>query len=388
MESTKTTRAFSAAAWCMIASSRVSPSTWTAPASSDRRSARMRICSGDSSPETYSVDTPTCSSRVAHCSNSVDFPIPGSPPTRTTDPGTMPPPNTKSNSFNPVGQRASAPLPTADRRTGGRADAADDLPARPPARPTASSTRVFHVPHASQRPAHFGCSAPHSVQRNTECALDTDGLGRRLARRVVVEAREFLLEVELRGAGRPVALLADDHFGDALDALIGLGVDRAVVELLAINEAHDIRVLLDGARFAQVGELRPAVLAAALLGCARQLRQRHHGDVQLLGQRLERAGDVRDLLLAVLRIAGPLHQLQVIDDHEADVVLRLEAARFGAHGERRERGRIVDPDGCLAEQARGAGQAGVVVVAQLAPPQPLRIYQALGSEQTLDQAHL
>src|SRR6266576_5577289 len=252
----------------MIASSRVSPSTWTAPASSASRSARMRICSGDSSPETYSVDTPACSSRVAHCSSSVDFPMPGSPPTSTTDPGTMPPPNTKSNSLRPVGQRALTPVPTADRRTGGRADAADDLPARPPARPDASSTRVFHVPHASQRPAHFGCSAPHSVQRNTEWALDTDGLGRGLARRVVVEAGEFLLEIELRGSGRPAALLAHDHFGDALDALVGLGVDRAVVELLAIDEAHDIRVLLDGARFAQVGELWPAVLTAALLRCA------------------------------------------------------------------------------------------------------------------------
>src|SRR6266853_116665 len=388
IESTKTTRALSAAAWCMIASSRVSPSTCTAPASSASRSARMRICSGDSSPDTYNVATPACSSRVAHCSNSVDFPMPGSPPTSTTDPGTMPPPNTKSNSLSPVGQRASAPLPTADRRTGGRAEASDALPARAPVRPTASSTRVFHVPHASQRPAHLGCSAPHSVQRNTERALDTDGLGRRLARRVVVEAGEFLLEIELLGAGGAVALLAEDHFGDALDALVGLGVDRAVVELLAIDETDDVGVLLDGARFAQVRELRPAVLAAALLRRARQLRQRHDRDVELLGQRLERARNVGNLLLAVLRIAGTLHQLQVIDDHEADVVLRLEAAGFGAHGEGCERGRVVDPDRRLAEQPRGACQARIVIVAQLTAPQPLRVHQPLGAEQPLHQGVL
>src|SRR5258708_6407056 len=96
----------------MIASSRVSPSTCTRPASSARRSARMRICSGDSSPDTYNVATPACSSRVAHCNSSVDFPIPGSPPTSTTDPGTMPPPNTKSNSLSPVGSGALARWPT------------------------------------------------------------------------------------------------------------------------------------------------------------------------------------------------------------------------------------------------------------------------------------
>jgi hypothetical protein len=28
-----------------------------------------------------------------------------------------------------------------------------------------SSTSVFHAPHTSQRPAHLGWSAPHSVQR-------------------------------------------------------------------------------------------------------------------------------------------------------------------------------------------------------------------------------
>src|SRR2546429_5178190 len=43
----------------------------------------------------------------------------------------------------------------------------------PTFRPTTSSTSVFHAPHASQRPPHFGCSAPQSVQRNTERALPT-----------------------------------------------------------------------------------------------------------------------------------------------------------------------------------------------------------------------
>src|SRR5437660_4518783 len=230
----------------MIASSRVSPRTCTAPASSVRRSARSRTWSGDSSPETYSVRTPACSSRAAHCSSRVDFPMPGSPPTSTTDPGTMPPPSTKSNSRRPVCQRVNVPPPTADRRTGGLPDgAACLLSERPPARPTASSTSVFHAPQESQRPAHFGCSAPQSVQRNTECALATARLGRRLARREVVEPRVFLLDKQLHGASGPVARLSDDQLRQTLESLGRPGVGGAGVELLTVDEADHVGVLLD-----------------------------------------------------------------------------------------------------------------------------------------------
>src|SRR6266566_7995365 len=158
-------------------------------------------------------------SRAAHCSSSVDFPMPGSPPTSTTDPGTMPPPKTKSNSRRPVcHRRTPAPSPRADRRTGGRADG--ELAgrcARPPVLPTGSSTSEFHAPHASHRPPHLGWSAPHSVHRKTDLPLDTPSLDRggSLARRVVVEACVLFLEVQLHGARRAVALLADDHLGDA-----------------------------------------------------------------------------------------------------------------------------------------------------------------------------
>src|SRR5437762_6462464 len=77
----------------------------------------------------------------------------------------------------------------------------------PTFRPTTSATSVFHAPHASQRPPHFGCSAPQSVQRNTERALPTTALRGRFARGVVVEAGVFLLEEQLHGPGGPVTLL-------------------------------------------------------------------------------------------------------------------------------------------------------------------------------------
>src|SRR5437773_12462444 len=197
--------------------------------------------------------------------------MPGSPPTNTTDPGTIPPPSTKSNSRRPVCHRSNPTVPTADRRTGGLPDGTTCfLSARGPVRPTTSSTSVFHAPHASQRPPHFGCSAPQSVQRNTEppLPLRTVEPRRRLARRVVVEARVFLLEEELHGPRGAVALFSDDELCEAFDVVVRFRVGGAVVELLAIDEAHDVGVLLDRAGLPQVGELRPAVLAAPLLGCA------------------------------------------------------------------------------------------------------------------------
>ena len=78
--------------------------------------------------------------------------------------------------------------------------------------------------------------------------------------------------------------------------------------------------------------------------------------------------------MAALGIGGALHQLEIVDNEHADVVLRLEAPGLGAHGQGSEGGRVVDPDRCGAEQASGARELGVVVVSQLAAPQPLRVH--------------
>src|SRR3954453_12173131 len=96
---------------------------------------------------------------------------------RIIEPGTMPPPMTKSNSPSPVVQRfASDPLSPRNRGVTAMLPPPPNDRA-PPARraappPTAapfgaaiSSTSVFHSPHVSQRPCHFEYSAPHSVQR-------------------------------------------------------------------------------------------------------------------------------------------------------------------------------------------------------------------------------
>ena len=60
-------------------------------------SALSFICSADSSPDTYKTfPSPFILSHI--CKINVDFPIPGSPPSNTSEPFTNPPPNTLSSS--------------------------------------------------------------------------------------------------------------------------------------------------------------------------------------------------------------------------------------------------------------------------------------------------
>src|SRR5690349_9281001 len=80
----------------------------------------------------------------------------------------------------------------------------------------------------------------------------------------ILEARVGLVEIEIDEPRRSVALLADDDLGAALERVAVL-VRRSVVHLLAIDEHHQIGILLDGARLAKVGKLRSLVLARALL---------------------------------------------------------------------------------------------------------------------------
>src|SRR3990170_5227461 len=147
--------------------------------------------------------------------------------------------------------------------------------------------------------------------------------------RPVLEGGVLGDEGQLDDPGRPVPLLADDDVGHALVLFL-----LEPVAVGPVQEEDQVGVLLERARFAQVGELR--LLALAALHRPRQLRQRHDGHVDLLGQRLQRARNFRDLLLAVLGVASA-HQLQVIDDDHVETVFGLHAPRLGAGLEHRER---------------------------------------------------
>ena len=142
----------------------------------------------------------------------------------------------------------------------------------------------------------------------------------------------------------PFRLLADRYFRDAVAA-------GCLRRLLVGDEEHEVGILLDRAALPQVAELRPAA-SGPLLDLAVQLRNGDHRDVQLLGEVLQAAADLRHLLRPVLvPPAGPGDELQVVHDEEVDPVLQREPLRFGAdlqHGQVR---RVVDIDGSFGEAA-------------------------------------
>src|SRR5581483_10799490 len=207
----------------------------------------------------------------------------------------------------------------------------------------------------------------------------TVGLGQRSALRQIGEAGEVILEEQLDGAGRAVALLADDRLGDAVDLLHlllpllvfhGAGARLLVLQvvLLAEDEEHHVGVLLDRARLAQIGELRALVLA--VLDLPRELRQRQNGNVKLLGERLQLVGDLGDFLDAVVGAAarGALEELDVVDDDEVEAALALQAAGAGGKLGDGEAAGLVDEERRLLHLASGRHDRGELVLGDAAAP--------------------
>ena len=170
MESTISTSGSSRRTHSSTSPSRVSDRTNRFSLSTERRLARSFSWRADSSPETYSTLQlrPSC---WQIWSISVDLPIPGAPPTSTSEPFTAPPPSTRSSSPMPVGKRISSSScrdVMVDAFTVYAIRCVLPLLA---GRSAGCSTMEFHAPHTAQRPAHLGLSLPHSVQKKTVFAF-------------------------------------------------------------------------------------------------------------------------------------------------------------------------------------------------------------------------
>ena len=98
----------------------------------------------------------------------MDFPIPGSPPKRITEPGTIPPPKVLSISVICVGNLFSPATSISDNLTAfltlvpvdNKTEAGYSL------LEAFISSIVFHSPQRGQRPNHCRDSAPHSLHIN------------------------------------------------------------------------------------------------------------------------------------------------------------------------------------------------------------------------------
>ena len=90
---------------------------------------------------------------------------PGSPPSSVTDPGTRPPPSTRSSSATPVGRGLNSVGSTSLIWMGGDEGGRIEIAAAAPTGPSSSSMSVPHASHPLHRPVHLGSVAPHSEQR-------------------------------------------------------------------------------------------------------------------------------------------------------------------------------------------------------------------------------
>src|SRR3989442_647511 len=190
-----------------------------------------------------------------------------------------------------------------------------------------------------------------------------------------LEARVLLLEHELDLAGWAVPMLADQE------------VHRARVLIrrrFLLGEKHDqVGVLFERPRLPEVGQSRRSI--PSRLGGTGQLGQREDGEVEILGQGLERPRYFRDLLLAVLAPETPLHELEIVDDHQFEAVLVLEPARLRAHLEDREVGRVVDVHGRLVQPTRRVVEPAPLPGLEVSRADVLRVHARRGAEEAMDQ---
>ena len=107
-----------------------------------------------------------------------------------------------------------------------------------------------------------------------------------------------------------------------------------------------------------------------------------HGQVQLLGQRLQRARDLGDLLLAAVLALAAAHELQVVDDDELQLGLGLavQAARLRPQLQDRQRGRVVDVDRRVGQAGRRLGELAELAVGEVAGAHPGQVDARLGAQ--------
>ncbi len=82
------------------------------------------------------------------------MPIPGSPPMSTTEPGTIPPPNTRLSSPMGTGMRSKPSAEICGKGWGSLVGVTEGRGRS--SRSITVSTMVFHSPQLGQRPIHLG----------------------------------------------------------------------------------------------------------------------------------------------------------------------------------------------------------------------------------------
>ena len=100
------------------------------------------------------------------------------------------------------------------------------------------------------------------------------------------------IEEELDGSGSATAVLGDNKVGDIL------AVGIWIIVIFAVEEHYDIGILLDGARFTEIGEHRD--LWTAGFDSTGELRERNDWYIKFASDKLQATGNLGDFLDAVV----------------------------------------------------------------------------------------
>ena len=99
-----------------------------------------------------------------------------------------------------------------------------------------------------------------------------------------------LLESQLPITRRAIAMFPNQNIGNAFFFRL------RIINLIAINEHHDIRILFNSPGFPEISQNRDR--GFPILDRATELGQRKHGNIQFFCEGLERPADIGNFLLS------------------------------------------------------------------------------------------
>ena len=171
------------------------------------------------------------------------------------------------------------------------------------------------------------------------------------------ERKELRPPLQLDRPGLAVTVFRNNALGNVLVLRVG------IVIFVSVEEHDGVRILLDSAGFAKIGQHRPLV-GTRFVGTG-QLAKTDDRHIQLLCHDLERTGDVTDDRYAVVAGfagRGCGHQLQIVDQHQPQIV---EPAAFRVDLRDRDGRIVVHADIRLAERGRGDRELSPVFLIQM-----------------------
>src|SRR6188472_556575 len=115
-----------------------------------------------------------------------------------------------------------------------------------------------------------------------------------------------------------------DHLRRAVAVLSNIEIRLAgaigisVIKIRSVEQDHYVGVLLQAAALTKIRKHGP--LVRTLLGPTIELGEGYHRHIELLGQQLELPGELRDLQLPRFHLLARGHELNVVDDHQLELM--------------------------------------------------------------------